>query len=117
MSMPTPMDPQPPPPPLRPPAPSPGPPPPPGHPPRSEDRLEATFNSALSRSPADREAYLAETCADEEDLLREVRVLLKAHEEAGDFLIAAEPSPAVKAELARLKPEEAGERIGPYKLL
>ena len=65
----------------------------------------------------DREAHLAEGCAGEEDLLREVRALLKAHEEAGDFLQAREPGPAVKAELARLKPEEAGERIGPYKLL
>jgi len=117
MSTPTPMEPQPPSPPLRPPAPPPGPRLPPDHPTRSENRIEATFHFALSRPPGDREAYLAEACAGEEELLREVRAVLKAHEEAGDFLITEEPSPVIKAALARLKPEEAGERIGPYKLL
>ena len=39
-----------------------------------------------------------------------------ASEEAGDARDSA-PSPEVEADLARLKPEEAGERIGNYKLL
>jgi hypothetical protein len=89
----------------------------PDHPTRSESRIEATFHAALSRPAGDREAYMAEACAGKEELLREVRAVLKAHEEAGDFLNAGEPSPAIKAELARLKPEEADERVGPYKLL
>ena len=47
----------------------------------------------------------------------EVRALLAAHEVAGDFLRTDAPlSPEIEAELARLKPEEAGEVIGPYKL-
>ena len=43
--------------------------------------------------------------------------MLASHDEAGDFLEPAAPSPEMEAELARLKPEEAGERIGHYKLL
>ena len=97
-----------------------GPPQSPGHPTHPGDpgdRIEATFHSALNRPSTDREAYLAEACAGEEEMLREVRALLKAHEDAGDFLTAQAPSPQVQAEMARLIPEEAGERIGHYKLL
>ena len=72
--------------------------------------------SAESGAPAEREAFVAEACAGDEALQREVQRLLAAHEEAGTYF---EPpnSPEIEAELARLKPEEAGERIGPYKLL
>jgi hypothetical protein len=49
-------------------------------------------------------------------LQQEVQRLLAAHEDAGAYF---EPpnSPEIEAELARLKPEEEGERIGPYKLM
>ncbi|MEP6671344.1 MAG: serine/threonine-protein kinase, partial [Chthoniobacter sp.] len=96
---------------------NPQPPPPPEGPTQPGDRLEALFHSALGRAPVDREAYLAEACAGDDDLLSEVHLMLQAHEEAGDFLTAQAPSPAVQAEMARLKAEEMGERIGPYKLL
>ena len=78
---------------------------------------EAAFNAALGHPPAEREAFLAAACGDDDALLRDVRALLAAHATAGDFLETADLSPAVLAELARLKPEEEGERIGPYKLL
>jgi len=113
MSTPTPMNPQPPP---RRPVEPPG--PIPDLPTESGDRLEAVFHSVLSRPPADREAYLAEACAGDEDLAGKVRGLLASHEAAGDFLnTEAALSPAMEGERARLKPEVAGERIGPYKLL
>jgi len=80
-------------------------------------RAEATFNSALERPPAEREAYVAEACGDETLLLAEVRGLLAAHAGAGGFM-AGDPtfSPEAEHDLARLKPEESGEMIGPYKL-
>src|SRR6187399_2584049 len=77
-------------------------------------RAEETFNSALSRPPEEREAFVAEACGNDTRLMLQVRGLLAAHEAAGDFLQT--DSPAVQRELARLKPEDAGEMIGPYKL-
>ncbi|MDB6153960.1 MAG: serine/threonine protein kinase [Chthoniobacteraceae bacterium] len=79
------------------------------------DRVEALFSSALSfTDPEQREIHLQKECGNDEPLLCEVRALLAAHDQANDFL---ELTPEIEAALARLKPEEAGERIGNYKLL
>jgi serine/threonine protein kinase len=81
-------------------------------------RAEATFNSALERPAAERAAYVTEACAGDEDLQARVGELLAAYERAGGFLEADAPlSPEVEEQMARLKPEEEGERIGRYKLL
>ncbi|MEO7317467.1 MAG: serine/threonine-protein kinase, partial [Chthoniobacteraceae bacterium] len=101
------------------PVPPPPPPPKPGPPsrPKPPARAEVTFNSALARPPAERAAFLAEACGDDAALHAEVRALLAAHEAADDLVKTDTPlSPEVEAELARLKPEEGGEMIGPYKL-
>lgn len=49
-------------------------------------RLKHAFQGALDRPPDAREAWLAGVCADDTDLLREVRALLAAHDEAPAFL-------------------------------
>jgi hypothetical protein len=54
-------------------------------------------------------------CGDDDVLLQRVLALLAARAAASDFL-EAPLSPEIEAELARLKPEEGGEMIGPYKL-
>ncbi len=72
------------------------PPPPPNSDPTA--RTEATFNSALELPPSEREAFLTKVCGDDRGLVADVRAMLAA-------------------EVARLKPEGAGEHIGPYKLL
>jgi eukaryotic-like serine/threonine-protein kinase len=80
-------------------------------------RAEATFNSALERPAAARAAFVAEACGEDGELQARVRELLAAHERAEGFMKGdALVSPEVEAELARLKPEEGGEGIGPYKL-
>src|SRR5678816_2190329 len=82
------------------------------------DRLIEVFNEAKARPVgAERDGFLALACRDDAELKGQVLSLLGAHEGAGEFL-KAQPalSPEIEAELARLKPEEAGERIGPYKL-
>ena len=87
-------------------------------PPPMPARVEATFNSALDRPPAERDAFLAQACGDDTVLIGEVRELLAAHEGAGNFLKTdAARLPEAGAEVARLKPEAEGERIGRYKLL
>jgi non-specific serine/threonine protein kinase/serine/threonine-protein kinase len=80
-------------------------------------------------SPAERQAYLAQACADAPELRQKVEALLKAYEEAGSFL---EKPPMAEAgatsdlpqgrlvseqDLATAPQEGPGTRIGPYKLL
>jgi serine/threonine protein kinase/tetratricopeptide (TPR) repeat protein len=81
-------------------------------------RVEELFHCALERAPGEREAYVNEACAWDKELKEGVQELLIAHEAAANFLQPGNPKlPEIERELARLKPEEAGERIGPYKLL
>ncbi len=77
------------------------------------------FNEARARpAGAEREQFLAEACGADAALRAEVDELLGAREEAGSFLKpGAAVSAQLEAEFARLKPEEAGVRIGHYKLL
>src|SRR5689334_15544994 len=100
---------------------SPGPPqrPPPPRPPSAElkAKAETTFLSALDEPAAGRDSFVAKICGEDEDLADEVHAMLQAHREAGDFMADPPLSPELEAELVRLKPEEAGDRIGPYKLL
>ena len=80
------------------------------------NRAEFTVHQALERPAHERQEFIAKACADDESLMRDVKDLLRAHEESAspqNVPVEAE----IEAELARLKPEEAGERIGPYKLL
>ena len=88
-------------------------------PPPPKKSAEALFAALLDlATPEDRERALTDGCAGDDALAAEVRALLAAHEAAGDFMKATTPlPPEVQAELARLKPEEAGDRIGPDKLL
>ncbi|HZJ15524.1 MAG TPA: serine/threonine-protein kinase [Chthoniobacteraceae bacterium] len=81
-----------------------------------DPRVEAIFHEALERAPAERGAFIAKECEGDESLQREIQRLLIAYEDASTYF---EPpnSPEIEAELARLKPEEAGEWIGNYKLL
>ncbi len=80
-------------------------------------RAEAVFNSALERPTADRAGYVHEACGDDAELQARVEGLLAAHDEAAGCVQETVPlSPEIEAELARLKPEEAGDVIGPYKL-
>jgi serine/threonine protein kinase len=74
------------------------------------------FLEALEKSaPGERAAFLDGACRENAALRREVEKLLANHRE-DTFLEASALSPEVEAELARLKPEDAGEMIGPYKL-
>ncbi len=78
-----------------------------------EERVKEVFSQALERkSPAERERFLAEASKDEPELRSQVESLLKAHEQAGDFL----------GQTMRLPPpdfgwEPLGTIIGRYKLL
>jgi eukaryotic-like serine/threonine-protein kinase len=77
------------------------------------DRLRAIFNEAISRaSPEERQRYVAEVCGSEPNLRREVESLLRAHDQADQFLDQSVTG-------ATLDPiaEDPGTIIGRYRLL
>src|SRR5688500_7971755 len=83
-----------------------------------QSRAEVLFYEALELPPGARATFLNNACGADVTLRVEVDELLRAHDGAADFLqVDAPVSPELESEFARLKPEEAGERIGQYKLL
>jgi serine/threonine protein kinase/Leucine-rich repeat (LRR) protein len=85
--------------------------------PVSEARAEEVFNGAVALPESERAAFLAVECYGDERLRQRVQVLLDADADDSDLLDVPPLTPEIEVELARLKPEESGEMIGPYKLL
>jgi serine/threonine protein kinase/tetratricopeptide (TPR) repeat protein len=79
-------------------------------------RIQDLFHAALQHEPSQRPAFLADACAGDVSLQREVESLLAAHEEAASFLEApAFAGPATW--LADGQAEAAvGRQLGPYRL-
>ncbi|MEM6992222.1 MAG: protein kinase [Myxococcota bacterium] len=74
-------------------------------------RLEEVFMAALDRPTAERRAYVAHECADDDGLLAEVQALLEADAAADGFL---------ESPLRNLALDEAtlaGRTIGPYEVI
>lgn len=79
------------------------------------ERIKQIFESALEVESQRRSQFLAEACAGDEELRREVESLLAAHEAAGDFI---ESPPAEALQVAKgLEAAPSYERLGPYRLL
>jgi hypothetical protein len=80
---------------------------------KAEERTKEIFAQALERkSPAERESYLAEACHGDSELRREIESLLRAGEQAGDFLGQTMQLPGTV-----FVTERTGTMIGRYKLL
>ena len=81
--------------------------------------VEEIFRAAAALPAADRAAYLEAACQGQPAVRARLERMLALGgiaallQHGGDETVPLE----IEAELARLKPEEAGERIGPYKLL
>jgi hypothetical protein len=79
-------------------------------------RVDELFHSALEREPAERATFLAEACAGDEVLRREVEKLIAAHEQDGSFI---EPSGYADTDL--LIDDHtvltAGQRLGHYQVI
>jgi serine/threonine protein kinase len=80
-----------------------------------ETKAEAVVRDALEHSPDEREVFVSKTCGTDESLHQQVRRLLEAlrADTAGEQIPL---TPTVEADLLRLRPEEPGDSIGPYKL-
>src|SRR5262245_46958341 len=86
------------------------------------EQVETLYHAALEHEPAARDAYLAQACAGDEELRREVGELLR-YDGASESFIQGN---ALAFEAMRLEPEELsqtapqlipGQRIGAYKIL
>ena len=78
---------------------------------------EAIFQAARRLSPADAQGeYLHEVCRNDPRLLERVMTLLRAHDQANDFLLEPPPGLGVLHNNDGLA-EEPGSVIGPYRLL
>src|SRR5215510_12631434 len=75
------------------------------------EQVRQIFDEALARAPEARAAYLAEACAGDVELAREVAALLAAQAAAGSFLSTPSGVRAVEASLA------PGARLGSYEVL
>src|SRR5215216_867089 len=85
--------------------------------PERYQQIGEIYHSALELGPTQRVAFLAQACAGDEDLRREVESLIASNEQAGEFIHA--PALEVAAELLTtdqcgLRP---GKSLGPYTIL
>lgn len=82
-----------------------------------DEQVERLFHAALELEPAAREAFLRQSCGDDESLRLGVENLLKNHQRAGNFLdalgrnIAALPGFDSEAEVV------SGQQLGHYRML
>src|SRR5437016_300884 len=80
-------------------------------------QIDQLFHAALQREPGQRSAFIAESCAGDETLQKEIEDLLASHEESDSFIET--PASDVAAEL--LAEGQAGlvvgQAIGPYTVL
>src|SRR5258706_3910052 len=83
------------------------------------ERAEAIFHGALQLPAEPRAGYLKQACGDNSELLKQVEILLGAHEKAGGFL--EEPAAGASAGKTVVVPipvtEKVGDRICRYKVL
>ena len=83
-------------------------------------RLTDLFEAALDLEPGARAAFLASACTDDEEMQREVSLLIDSHERAGDF----GTSPVFHIRTAGVSTADAGEhkldqgvRLGRYEIV
>jgi len=85
--------------------------------PEQWQKVESVLQQALDRAPGDRSSFLDEACAGDAQLLEEANTLIKAYEQAGDFI----EQPAITHDAYLLVGEDAtgrvGSQIGPYKIV
>jgi serine/threonine protein kinase len=83
--------------------------------PEEWQRCVEIFSAALEQQPEERAAFVDHACADDESLRREVTMLLRSHEESGDFISA--PAFVAEPELLGDDPDALiGTQIGPYRV-
>ncbi len=80
-------------------------------------QLSSLYHAALELEPHQREPFLREACAQDDELLREVRQLLVANDEAGSFLMDPATGAAAKLVIEEKEAAMIGRRLGHYRIL
>src|SRR4029453_7748354 len=86
-------------------------------PPERWQRIEQLYHAALEREAERRAVFLAEACAGDEALHREVSSLICAHDQAGAFIESPPDQIAQQILNAEWAQSMAGQRLGRYQLL
>ena len=79
-------------------------------------QIEEVFHLALQYDGAERDAYLAGMCGEDQSLINEVRSLISSHEHSGEFLDKPELATGLQLLAARDSPSREGATIGHYSL-
>src|SRR5262245_28237298 len=85
--------------------------------PERYQQIGQLFHSALTLEPSQRAAFLAQACAGDEALRREVESLLASHEQAASFIGVPALAVAAKGLAEPPAPAVIGQRIGHYQIL
>ncbi|MCP5115552.1 MAG: serine/threonine protein kinase, partial [bacterium] len=80
-------------------------------------RVWEVFETALDKPSDTRPGWLAETCADDDSLRRQVERLLAAHQKVGGMLDSPVQSLASEALADVNEPAASNERVGPYRVV
>ncbi|HEY7547426.1 MAG TPA: protein kinase, partial [Blastocatellia bacterium] len=88
-------------------------------------QVEETFQRALDLTDEEREDYLAEACADDDNLSKRVRELLDAYQNAGDFietpalsdLCAQGNTVPLESPVQYTPASMVGQRVGAYRIV
>jgi serine/threonine protein kinase len=81
------------------------------------DAVERLYHAALARPVSDRAAYLADACAGDDELRREVESLLAQHASAEDVLTGGAVAAAAGFVTDVGRPLLTGRRLGSYQIL
>jgi eukaryotic-like serine/threonine-protein kinase len=79
--------------------------------------IDRLFDAVLEREPAQRASFIADACAGDDELRRELESLLTAHERAEKFIEAPAIAVAAKAAAEEKSFSVTGRKIGPYRVL
>ena len=80
-------------------------------------QVKQVFQAVAEVAPAERSSLLTEACAGDAALRREVEALLRADEQAADFIEESAYEVAAKALAEEEAESAAGRQVGPYKLV
>lgn len=80
-------------------------------------QIDRLMDEALERLPGERAAFLAQACAGDDELRREIESLLAAHAKAGTFLGAPALEVAAKKLADEKSPSLLGRTVGPYQII
>jgi eukaryotic-like serine/threonine-protein kinase len=85
--------------------------------PEGWQKIEKLFHAALERTPRERAAFLAEACAGDSELRREVESLLATKERGGNLLEAAASNLAAEWMQKQQPQQPVNQVLGHFRIL